>query len=707
MANMKSLWKHCLFLAIWFLLLLVVVTTAAKKSGNVNDKSQLVSQDKYGIFVVQTIQELEHVVEISKTTDAFPLVIVLVYKPSCPSSKQLYELLPQAKAIMQADLSLLKVSTVGNDKWAVPLFVTISVEDFSEEDQKELASSLGVTTVPSLFFHKAQLQTAPLEDDGQWRQSEHEEEEDYANMDMAFVMDYTGLSSTPDDLARGLWHYSYRLRLGTMAHKRQQTTDNDSLDVYVDLVPMSFSSLTDLQRLLTNHGTNLFSRVPHPLDPEFSSEETSTIQYLLNADDHPDPFVVVAICQSTQQDNDDESHKLIHDEFGDVARVLSLRRDVLFCRLQNSSCRGTIETFLVDENWNLQSLARWNHNNGGSNSSNKHSQSLLDFATSAITPSLLYLDRQVTAPIAFASKNKVHFALFVDLHHPTSKPESQQQLRQTQETIRNLRHICQAQKYHVGNGINNTAHNVVCLIVPSTDTRILTTFGIDIWSPLDSPACGESGEESPENALPTLVITDQRGSGTKRFRLDPPKVHSFRDMVDFVQDFWQDNAPLQFKSSARKSRINRQGVHIVTAHDFERVVQKSTKHVLIMLVAPTCGHCKRLGIMWNQLAELVFHLQWDSFVEICKMDITANEVFVEGMVVSWLPDVYYFAPSSTKPIRYEKDDELGDGVGRLSDPLDMVEWLLDVADGLNEQELLTQLEEEEQKPNAKEPPKEE
>jgi hypothetical protein len=71
------------------------------------------------------------------------------------------------------------------------------------------------------------------------------------------------------------------------------------------------------------------------------------------------------------------------------------------------------------------------------------------------------------------------------------------------------------------------------------------------------------------------------------------------------------------------------------------------------------------------------------------MDITTNEIMPTDFYldVEAVPAVYYFGGDKTRPIRYDIADEFGDTAGRLSEPLDIVEWLLDVSD-FGEAELL-------------------
>ena len=79
---------------------------------------------------------------------------------------------------------------------------------------------------------------------------------------------------------------------------------------------------------------------------------------------------------------------------------------------------------------------------------------------------------------------------------------------------------------------------------------------------------------------------------------------------------------------------------VAVAKNFDELVTKNDKDVLIEFYAPWCGHCKKLTPIYDELGDKMAAEE----VEIVKMDATANDVppqfNVRGFpTLFWLPKV--------------------------------------------------------------------
>ncbi|KAK6167382.1 hypothetical protein SNE40_021422 [Patella caerulea] len=105
-------------------------------------------------------------------------------------------------------------------------------------------------------------------------------------------------------------------------------------------------------------------------------------------------------------------------------------------------------------------------------------------------------------------------------------------------------------------------------------------------------------------------------------------------------------------------------VKSLKADTFEEAV--SSKRYFIMFYAPWCGHCKRLGPTWNELAELYNDLQ-DSPVVIAKVDCTEETPLCAQQDITGYPTLKYFYDSPTDYIRYKGNRDLSSFKSFLED----------------------------------------
>ena len=335
---------------------------------------------------------------------------------------------------------------------------------------------------------------------------------------------------------------------------------------------------------------------------------------------------------------------------------------------------------------------------------------MTQFVVKESTPTLLWFTRDTTAPLAFPQYRSTHAVLFVDMHHiDETDPKSEF------VTSSNRRAVASFRKSALRNRRIRPVDDVVFLIVPSTEIRVMTTFGIDIWTELDRQTFsaadnrGDDGERMSDEEkqcipddliLPTMLITNQTETTMRRYYLsadriltDPEEGQMVGTVDQFLDDFFlQKLRPVILSQPVPKNRTNTAGVQTITGDTFNSVVmERPNHHTLIFFFAPTCGHSKRFSVIWNELARLIRHLKWDHFIDVIKMDLTQNEVPHDVVDVRDFPSVYYFPPGSKHaptPLVVEGDDELQEhNLGGISNTYDIVEWLIRMG-RLDEEELL-------------------
>ena len=633
-----------------------------------------------GIHVLSSlegIQDLFRDMELSEDVVPSSLSLVLLFDPECPHTEEMVHRLEESYEIL---MDYFDTTTDDLQNFSRPFFAKMSISDVS----KEVLGSLGVTSVPSLLL---------VRNDGG---------------ENTFMLEYTGLRGSARDIFQTFWHYYYCL----IVKPESVVYTQSSIDVY----PRQFLDLKEAMLFVRDHRQYLFDSSNELLTfpPSLSDSEVGHIHWLLQEQDGEghlsdrDDFLLFVQCRPGSADADDNPNKL-YSSFDSMSQVLTNRRDLLFSTNVDCSAGqsdGSVTAWKIPMDYSFEHL-------GGNpdllqctsptltNDQAVDAEKLVEFMVKVATPSVLWFDRQATAPIAFPLYRQVHAVLFVDLHHiPSipSDPGSDPKSLLTRFAVRQFRKACRdRRKYGLG-GNRCSEEDLVCLIIPSTETRVMTTFGIDMWSPLDR-AIHELAEEEPP--LPTLLLTDQRSGGTLRYYLGAEAIldESASAIPSFIQDFWAGSLLPRVKSSSN-SRTTESGVQILTANTMKEALHLesgSLHHALLYFTAPTCGHCKRFSTVWKQLADLLHHVDWMHFVKLYQVDVTTDDIAMElkNVTVQWLPDLYYLSPDRQSIIRYDDKDSLGDDVGKISSPMDILSWFIAKGEFENEQveKLLQDLEE--------------
>merc|ERR1711993_152808 len=135
---------------------------------------------------------------------------------------------------------------------------------------------------------------------------------------------------------------------------------------------------------------------------------------------------------------------------------------------------------------------------------------------------------------------------------------------------------------------------------------------------------------------------------------------SMETLKDFLTQLEAGNVEPWIKSEAVPDN-SANDVKVAVAKNFEELVTKSEKDVLVEFYAPWCGHCKKLTPIYDELGDKMA----DEDVEIVKMDATANDV-PPAFSVSGFPTLFWLPADTKKPESYQGGREVDDFVKFIS-----------------------------------------
>lgn len=363
---------------------------------------------------------------------------------------------------------------------------------------------------------------------------------------------------------------------------------------------------------------------------------------------------------------------------------------------------------------------------------------LTKFTVIHTTPTVMWFDTSRVAQFAFPAYRKVHAVLFIDLgigHELTQIQIPVSTTRNDNKWPGTLSHSPEIERllldqqravqmfYNAAIQYRSSEHkneDVVFLIVPSSETRILNTFGIDIWTRLDEALFGvmnEDGRKSDEEdideftcrsdsspMMPIMAVTDtsdRSGKQASRYYFCSDDISAPSDVlfenggamksfidktlngtaVQFTRSEWRD---LESGDDVIPTSSN---VTVVTGNTFHSLVmEREAEHTMLLIKTLHCGHCKRFSIFWNEFQTIIQALNWSSVINVCKIDVSKNDV-PHPNVDAWdLPSVYYFpAGEKQNPIemapKYDIDSidaqyDYDEGLSWVTSGYDVVEWIL-------------------------------
>ena len=217
---------------------------------------------------------------------------------------------------------------------------------------------------------------------------------------------------------------------------------------------------------------------------------------------------------------------------------------------------------------------------------------------------------QETAQKIFGGAVKSHLIVFVD----ESKEDEVSELKKT---------LTGPAKKQVG--------EIMFVTVDVAEERVTEFFGVK------------------KEDVPAVRLVNMGGDGGM-------KKYKFSGEIDeasitkFLEDYVAGSLAQDLKSEEPMPEEEQGNVYVLVGKNFDEVVNRPGKDVLVEFYAPWCGHCKKLEPEYNALGE---HFKDNENIIIAKMDATANEV--SSVQVSGFPTLKFFPADKDEIVDFNGD----------------------------------------------------
>jgi len=159
---------------------------------------------------------------------------------------------------------------------------------------------------------------------------------------------------------------------------------------------------------------------------------------------------------------------------------------------------------------------------------------------------------------------------------------------------------------------------------------------------------------------PVIAAKDAAG---QKYKME--EVENAKDFMPKLKEFLTDLKDGKLEPYLKSEAVpdnSANKVKVAVAKNFDELVMKNEKDVLVEFYAPWCGHCKKLTPIYDELGE---KMEAEN-VEIVKMDATANDVPPQ-FDVKGFPTLFWVPKTSKKPVSYNGGRELDDFVKYIAE----------------------------------------
>jgi protein disulfide-isomerase A1 len=151
--------------------------------------------------------------------------------------------------------------------------------------------------------------------------------------------------------------------------------------------------------------------------------------------------------------------------------------------------------------------------------------------------------------------------------------------------------------------------------------------------------------------LPSMVVDKLDNNGFFKFRGQMNQ----EPMSEWIGEILEDKIKPQRKSQDFVKPRDTMPVYPLAFSEWEKLVAKRDKAVIVEFWAPWCGFCKNFAPTYKAVGKKIMALGLNSTIMVASMDMTQNEL-PDGVTLDGYPTVLLFPKSRrAKPISYDGD----------------------------------------------------
>jgi len=95
------------------------------------------------------------------------------------------------------------------------------------------------------------------------------------------------------------------------------------------------------------------------------------------------------------------------------------------------------------------------------------------------------------------------------------------------------------------------------------------------------------------------------------------------------------------------------GVKTIVGSNLQSSLFQAERDVMLLVVAPWCGHCKKLDPEYERVAQTIKKEGCDDLVQLMKLDGVANDSPMDSLEWTGFPTIYYVKAGSKEVQKYE------------------------------------------------------